>query len=204
MNKLFLIGFILIVSFLNLNCQNFFEIEHQNSKLKVENFKINEIIYIPLKDLKYIFNNSFLNTTYSSIYYKNEELIFSDKSFFVVYKNSEVMRVAQMSHPVISFNNLILIPIIQFLNSLKGLGLINYEVVENKKIIINNQKILNELRYYDSSVIIKNNTFEKSINKTNNIEQKKQDINKNKNIYKFIDTIDVTKGKYTIPLNIKK
>jgi hypothetical protein len=204
MKKLFLIGLILIANLFNLNCQNFFEIEHQNSKLKVEIYKINDIIYIPLKDFKYLFNNSFLKISYSSINYKKEELIFSDKSFFVVYKNSEIMRIAQMSHPVISFNNLILIPIIQFLNSLKGLELLNFEIVENKKIKITNQKILNELVNNDSSIIIQNNTLEESSNKENNTEQKNQNNNEFKNIYKFIDTIDVIKGKYTIPKNIKK
>ena len=109
-----------------------------------------------------------------------------------------------MSHPVISFNNLILIPIIQFLNSLKGLELLNFEIVENKKIKITNQKILNELVNNDSSIIIQNNTLEESSNKENNTEQKNQNNNEFKNIYKFIDTIDVIKGKYTIPKNIKK
>jgi len=204
MKQLILISVILFGNFLNLICQNFIEIEHQNSKLKVEIFKVNDINYIPLKDFKYIFNNSFLKISYSSINYKKEELIFSDKSFFVVYKNSEIMRIAQMSHPVISFNNLILIPIIQFLNSLKGLELLNFEIVENKKIKITNQKILNELVNNDSSIIIQNNTLEESSNKENNTEQKNQNNNEIKNIYKFIDTIDVIKGKYAIPKNIKK
>lgn len=98
---------------------------------------INSIKYINLSDLSNLLNvNSKIAN--NQLEFDKEILKFASGSFFIVYENDTKMRVAQMTLPCIEKNNEFLIPWSAFLTSLQGIGLINFEIINNKYIIKSN------------------------------------------------------------------
>jgi len=107
-----------------------------NGSDKQVNFHtINSIVYIEINELSNLFSNEAANEE-SQIILEKESLKFASGSFFVVYDNKIKLRVAQMSLPCIEKNGRLLIPWITFLNSMQGIGLMNFNSKNNKYHII--------------------------------------------------------------------
>jgi hypothetical protein len=73
----------------------------------------------------------------NSIRYKNEILKFSPNSFYIVYQNDSIVRVAQMAQTTFEKNGELFIPVISFFNAMNGINLINSTIDRNQIEIIN-------------------------------------------------------------------
>lgn len=184
------------------------EINYQKSNLDITLINFNGQDYIPIHQLPKIFilNKEIISDEYS-INYMDEKLIFSEFSFFVVYKSSSHMRVAQMSHPSTKINNDLCIPIIAFFKSLNSLNLINSQINGNKKIEIIDYSIF-EKEIISKEVDKRDNLVDKNEKVTLEKDSSaKAKILKHKNvidIYKFDKNQEIERGKYIIPRSIKK
>ncbi len=208
--KLLLNTFIFIFIFhTNLFSQIFIVFKSNDHKVKLNCVKINEILYLSINDIAKIFSINNINVNNYSISNQTEEILFSEKSFFVVYRNSDKIRVAQMSHPTLIINKMLYIPIFQFLNALKGIDLLDYEYYNNQITIYNSQIFNKLITKNDEKTNIRDdkNQFNKpNIDNKNELKEENIEIEVNhKEIYKFDDsTSSNERGKYTIPKKIKK
>lgn len=196
-----------IMMFEELN-KSSIEIQYHKNDLKINSIEYNGISYISINNLSKIFvmNNMIKQSEYFLIY-KDEELIFSDLSFFIVYKSNSQMRVAQMSHPSIKINNELHIPINAFFASMNSLNLINSQNSNNKIIdiidysIFEHEIIVNDSnKMINKSVVIRKNV----VNKDTLNKSKKGNKKAHIEIFEFEKNQPIERGKYAIPQSIKK
>jgi hypothetical protein len=123
-------------------------------------FSLKNLADLLISDSDIIINNCSINC-------RNEILKFSPNSFFVVYKNDSILRVAQMAQPSVDYNENLFIPVISFFNAMNGINLINCNINDNQIEIISTfifKKIMlfNVENYFlsskDKKIIIENNS----------------------------------------------
>lgn len=172
-------------------------IKYNEQCKQINLIKYNNQKYISISELPKIFAED--NDIFSKNYFIeriNEKLIFSDLTFFVVYRNETQMRVAQMNLPSIIIKDNLQIPFKSFLETMNTLGLIKcYFETENilriQEYSIFRPKI--NIRSYDTIFI--HNHIEELPQKTDKIQ---------KNTYEFKSENEQERGKYTIPRSLKK
>jgi len=203
---LFIISNFLLI-FEEINKSNF-EIQYHKSDIKVSTIKFNDQYYFSIKELSKIFVlNNDVNAYEYYLKYKDEELIFSDLSFFIVYRSSSQMRVAQMSHPAIKINDVLWIPINPFLVSMNSLNLINSQIQSEFSIDIIDYSIFElqeRITVRKEATENKSNELKDKIPKDSTIiiqKKSKKDIIK---FYDYDKNQTIERGKYSIPQSIKK
>jgi hypothetical protein len=132
--------FILLFTFLILFANPIFsqpvQISINKIPQKLNYYKFGNCFYLNLKDLSnLLIADSSKIIINSSIQYNNEILKFSSNSFFLVYQNDTLIRVAQMAQPALEKNDELYIPVISFFNAMNGTNLIN-TFIESKNIEI--------------------------------------------------------------------
>lgn len=168
----------------------------QEKSISLKN--INSILYISINDIARLFNAQSKIIDCSFIY-KNEEIKFSQGSFFTIYKKNDNLRIAQMSLPVIQNNDIVLIPFSSFLYSLSGIGILEYFIANRKHYI--NTDIFN---FYEEKLINIEKIIKENKQKSEITQKIKIDSLQNK-LYDNINIDTVRKpSKYYIPLNINK
>jgi hypothetical protein len=183
------------------------DIYYQKNNLKINLLHYNGQYYIPLKQLQKIFvlNQDIICSEYS-LKYKDEELIFSEFSFFIVYKSNAQLRVAQMSHTSIKIDNDLCIPITPFFNAMNSLNLIN-TIINNTAIDIIDYSIFEKelIKKNELNQLTKQTEKLKTSIKSDTLSKKKKVKSKEmENIFKFNDNQEQERGKYIIPRSIKK
>ncbi len=193
--------------FEELNKSNF-EIQYHKSELKIITIKFNDQYYFSIKELSKIFVlNNDINANEYYLNYKDEELIFSELSFFMVYRSNSQMRVAQMSHPAIKINDVLHIPINTFFVSMNSLNLINSQTQSDKIVDIIDYSIF---EVQERSSIIKivseniSNELEGKIPKDSTIVIQKKSKKEVIKFYEYDKNQIIERGKYSIPQSIKK
>lgn len=203
--KIFISNIFLLIGIIN---QANIDINYHKSNLNIEVISFNGQDYISINQLPKIFimNKEVVSDEYS-LQYRDEKLIFSEFSFFVVYKSNSQMRVAQMSHTATKINDELCIPIISFFKALNSLNLINSQIVANKSIdIIDFSIFQNEIIKQNLKINIPETKVERKVVQEKDSTLKRKII-KNKgviDIYEYNEKQEIERGKYLIPRSIKK
>jgi hypothetical protein len=158
----------------------------------------NGVQYVSVKSLGIFFNDK-SKVEVTAIKLKSEVLKFADGSFFVVFEDTNYMRVAQMSLPCIKIKDLLFIPIKTFLNSLAGIGLIKIENSNGEFIISTNifQKYIPPVKSNSDIQLNKSIKDKSALQKTNFDSIKSFQYNES------VDT-SINPNKYIIPQKLNK
>ena len=182
---------------------------NMNDSDKHINFQeINSILYIDISELSNLFSNEAENEG-SQIVLEMESLKFASGSFFVVYDNKIKLRVAQMSLPCIEKNGRLLIPWLSFLNSMKLIGLMNYNSIDDKYNIVTDlfkrKSILkNEKLVIDKPKILAKDTIFNNNSKSDIPDYKSTNKAKNTKVISEISDSVSSPTKYIIPKGLVK
>lgn len=175
------------------------EIHYHKNNLKLNILYYNGQTYLSMNELSKIFilND---NIKYYDYYLKfqDEELIFSDLSFFVVYRSGSQMRVGQMSHPAIKIRGELHVPIQSFFQSMNSLNLINSKIINDQAIDIIDYSIFEKPI---APIIIEKKVLDLNEKKT---KKKNKILDTIYNNFKFDEKQNIERGKYVIPRSIKK
>ncbi|MBX3042473.1 MAG: hypothetical protein KIT33_06820 [Candidatus Kapabacteria bacterium] len=163
------------------------------SKKSINLKQINNTDYIQINELAKLLDvNALCND--NNIKYNNESLKFALGSFFVVYENDDLLRVAQMNLPVIELNYQTFIPFNSFINSMQGIGLLEYKYSDKTLIISSN--IVKSKKHNPDRVI--NDKSNMSIKNDSEVMKSKQSEKP-----KVSDSIKENSN-YIIPKRLKK
>ncbi|HRP01912.1 MAG TPA: hypothetical protein PLE30_04605 [Candidatus Kapabacteria bacterium] len=213
MNKVFYIIILILIIPIEGFAQNSIRLRYKDSELRISTIVNNNQSYISINELAEIFSFSTNDNTFDYyIFDDDEKLIFSDLSFFIVYQNMSIMRVAQMSQPSIMLHNELFIPIFSFFEVMDSSNLIKSKITNFKDIRIISSNIFKSKIEVIGKVNLEpqtneskgnlNNTLLDSTNITNiEVKDNKQD---NIEYYKFKDEKKSERGKYVIPRSLKK
>jgi hypothetical protein len=177
-----------------------------NGNDKQVNFQtINSIVYIDIIELTNLLSSD-ASYELSKILLNKESLKFASGSLFVVYDNGIKLRVAQMSLPCIEKNDKLQIPWISFVNSMQGIGLLNFNSNHNKYYIVsdifkNQNKSKKETIVNDEAKSIAKDTTIKQ--ETNSVIHDYIEFPDNTSKTKIIDSVK-NPMKYTIPKGLVK
>ncbi len=194
-----------------LNLQLTFIID--NKEIFINDIMINSTNYIEINDLPQILCYSHNCEIIDGIIYsKDFTLKTAANSFYIVYSNSDSLKVGQMTLPALKQNNKILIPLYPFLNALKGLKLIDFQINKNnlvitKKLIERNLKVEPEIKPIKSEITIENETRTLIISPNENIpEEPAIKIKPEEPAIKinFDTTAKKIPNYYEVPKNIKR
>ncbi len=167
-----------------------------NKQINVTHQLINNTIYIYLEDIPQIISPTYHCEVSNGVIYTDDfTLKTAPNSFYIVYSNSDSLRVGQMTLPTLIKNNKVLIPIFSFLDVMKGLNQMDFY-------------------YKDDNVVITKNIIPKKINTINempistiqpNKKEYFEDSNNTKDIIlQYDSTIKKVPNYYEVPKNIKR
>ncbi len=171
--------------------------------IKIEYLKKNNSYYIGLAELKklLIFNTN-ISLGENSLEFDDESLIFSDLSFFVVYKNRNNIRVAQMSQPCVILSSQLYLPILPFFEAMNSLLLINC-VIFDQKVEIVECNIFQDVQ--QSLTVKKNLTLKETPAPSPEVSTTLKKTTEYKEVFPFEKKAPhKPRGMYTIPKNLKK
>ncbi len=93
---------------------------------------INGIAYIDAEAFqKMILKNYSFNKRLNTFFNKRERIYILPGSIYVLYETGKCRRMAQMSLPVLEHNGKIILPFLEFINSLKVVSLLDYSISGN-------------------------------------------------------------------------